>query len=40
MAGLVRLDLITLACPNRKLGSKEVTLVKKWNNVHTPDITF
>ena len=32
MAGQARLNLITLACPNRKLGSKVVTLVKKWNN--------
>ena len=39
-AGLASLDLITFAWPNRKLGSKVVTLVKKWNNVHTLDITF
>jgi hypothetical protein len=40
VVALVRLDLVTLACPNRKLGSKEVTLVTKWNNVDTLDITF
>ena len=39
MAGLVRLALVTPACPSRRLGSKEVTLVKKWNKRDTLDIT-